>query len=123
LNINAVQQRVGRCARDPTRVGIAVIFVKKSFLQSVPPGWDTAFESIPGNGGGADPESDFDKLQHLKRSGLPVRPDTMDKVAVHHRELHKHAQSLQDVYRDARQQIGRCKSIPLRQVHRSSAIW
>jgi hypothetical protein len=123
LNINALQQRVGRCARDPTRVGIAVIFVKKSFLQSVPPGWDTAFESIPGNGGGADPDSDVDKLQHLKRSGLPVRPDTMDKVAVHHRELHKHAQSLQDVYLDARQQIGPRKSIPLAQKLDPSVLW
>ena len=136
-------QRIGRAARDPDKIGVVVIYVGKSLVDSIAKdwvgtivAWEKAWITDSGTSTehpSEDSESEYDdirlvpvsKERDIRKFGLPVRIDTQSKVRTHLHSLYREINSLREAHRQARSQVRgtRQNPIPMAKKLDPSVLW
>ena len=132
---STLAQRIGRAARDPQRMGVAVVYVQSFILdyinrEGAPEGWKEAWAPEPDHGSdnGSQTESQPDPSEeehtglgvvplglqlNIQKFGLPVSYDTAQEVSVHLRTLYRDVKSLREVFRETKKAMQGTKEIPV----------
>ena len=121
FTIFGVSQRMGRAVRNPSLVGVGVVYVQKSLLEDIKEGdWESAW-SDPSQ----FPEDDWDpdtggirvipvsKSRKLPLFGLPVREDTLELVRTHVRHLYKEVTTFHEAIREAKTEMTGTRTSPV----------
>ena len=124
-------QRIGRAARDPDITGVAVVYVRKSLLDSIAKDWlatMSAWEKVwitdsetSVDQPSEDTESEEDdirvvpisKERDIRKFGLPVRSDTHSKVRTHLHNLYRESKSLREAQRQSRNEVRGTRENPI----------
>lgn len=124
LDFSDLHQRIRKAANN----GVAIIYVEKSILDSISRTWkedvvnweqawqrsDLFFEEYD-----SDDVMEYDEDEQVKREwkkrrlgrfGLPVRPDTKDKVSLHIKHLYREARTIRKARGAAQQERRRTSS-------------